>query len=129
MSKRPTLHERMVIKYRCSKNSQRYLLVEEVPLFGGVCEGHNLDYNPDRGVLVGEVALVLASNITGIYGRRCVDGRIAVMPREALERLVIYDNPYSEDVLWERETVREMTVDEISKELGYPVKVVGNDAC
>lgn len=30
-------------------------------------------------------------------------------------------------VIWERPKVREMTVDQISKELGYAVKVIGND--
>jgi hypothetical protein len=30
-------------------------------------------------------------------------------------------------VIWERPEVREMTVDQISKELGYTVKVIGND--
>jgi hypothetical protein len=31
-------------------------------------------------------------------------------------------------VIWEKQQVREMTVDEISKELGYTVKVVDNNS-
>lgn len=125
MGKMPNLRERMVIKYRCSENSQRYLLVEYVPMFDSYCEGHNLEYNPDRGVLVGDSAVVWNPSITGIYGHRRNDSALSAMPREALERLVVYDNPYPEDVIWEQ-AVREMTVDEISKELGYPVKIIGN---
>lgn len=34
---------------------------------------------------------------------------------------------YDEYIVWERPKVKEMTVDEISKALGYAVKVVGND--
>ena len=34
---------------------------------------------------------------------------------------------YDEYIVWERPSVKEMTVDEISKALGYEVKVIGND--
>ena len=57
----------------------------------------------------------------------------AAIPSEAIPPRVIWDilsdraNNRSIYGIWRKIPVREMTVDEISEKLGYPVKVVGNE--
>ena len=46
-----------------------------------------------------------------------------VLSAQAIQRIFRGNTEY---LLWKRQVVKEMTIDEISKKVGYPVKIVGN---
>lgn len=126
--KRPDISERMVVRYKDDDEKQHYMLVEEVQKHGGGCEGHALINFRDCQVMLGPATFITSYQITGIYGRVREDGHIIPMNSDSILELVIFGTPHAGDTLWVTDEVKEMTVDEISKKLGYPVKVVGNDA-
>ena len=88
------------------------------------------------------VGYIIDTDATSSYDRPTLISRIAVTPD--LEIVNIYDTDDGtfptkrlleildgdidlEYLVWEGRPVREMTVEEIEKELGYKVKVIGND--
>lgn len=67
-------------------------------------------------------------DLTSIYGNGTYDIVAVRRPKYPKDcRFDAFDKEFG-DLVYDRErdTVREMTVDEIEKELGYKVKVVGN---
>ena len=87
--------------------------------------GYKVERDPytvkDQVLLTTRVAVTPNLEIVNIY-----DTGDGTFPVERL--LEILDGDIDlEYLVWEGRPVREMTVDEISKELGYKVKVIGND--
>jgi len=121
----PEAGERAIIKYKDAKGRVDYLLVEETGRGG--YGGHRLENYIGRHVALGAYIAVPPEQVVGIYGRKRPggsDGEFGVMYCTDIENLVLYDRLSPELVVWEQERVREMTMDEISKALGYTVKVV-----
>ena len=121
----PEAGERAIIKYKGASGAIYYLLVEEIGRDG--YGGHRLGNYGGLHVVLGSHTSVHPEQVVGIYGRKRPggsDGEFAVLYCTDIENLVLYDRVSPELVVWDPERVREMTVDEISKALGYEVKVV-----
>lgn len=100
------LKNRMVVEYR---NGQRRMVMDD-DLMGKelYLELHNLD--DDLLMKNGDSSL----DIVKVYKSRShwFDDMF---------------NDYYLELIWERKEVKELTIEEIEKELGYKIKVVGND--
>lgn len=121
----PEAGERAIIKYIDARGRIDYLLVEETGRGG--YGGHRLGNYGGLHVTLGEYAPVAPEQVVGIYGRKIPGGsdrEFGVMSYRDIENLVLHDRVSTDLVVWDPERVREMTVDEISKALGYTVKVV-----
>lgn len=104
--------------------------------FGDVVKCDEMGY-----MLVGNTAAYPLMAVDGLYGpqgtrvelKRILDGpyfplrlyRTGASGFNQHALKAIYNDLGGGYIIWERPAVKEMTVDEISKELGYTVKVVG----
>ena len=123
--KTPEAGEKAIIKYIDARGRASYLLVEETGRGG--YGGHRLGDYGGLHVTLGEYTPVAPEQVVGIYGRKMPGGsdqEFGVMSYLDIENLVVHDRVSPDLVVWDPERVREMTVDEISKALGYEVKVV-----
>ena len=122
MEDMPKLEPGMVVKIDTG-----YCLVQ-VPgtlEFGFI--GHSLELRDksDLGscVTLDYTACYEYSRILEVFGNPYRATYPTVLSAQAIQRIFRGSTEY---LLWERQVVKEMTVDEISKKLGYPVKIVGN---
>jgi hypothetical protein len=112
-NERPELRAGDVV---CTEDTPWTMVVnhDEDGFWGYAVEGRTLTSVAVRSPLELIVEIYRAPDGSGIFG----DGELAKLVNSRPEKWRV----------WKREnSVKEMTVDEISKALGYEVKVVGND--
>lgn len=124
MSKMPPLQQGFVLEYKDGEDVYHYLL-----MLGADCYGRPFGYTVHEAIYyasMGEFKHIDRDDIVAIYAASGYPGCYRYpQVKELVE--ILGSARQDEYRLWQKQEAVELTVDEISKRLGYPVKVIGNE--
>ena len=125
MSEMPSLQPGFVLEYKESKDVYRFLLMLGEECYGRSLFGYTV-HEATYYAALGEFKHINRDDIVAIYAASDHHGYCRYpQVKELVE--ILGSSRQDEYLLWQKQAGVELTVDEISKKLGYPVKVIGNE--